>query len=245
MGWNESTAQSTFPIGAALGTVHSKPDTPPQIEIPLAAGGPSLQISLGNLEYTDPRGHHQYVSPRTSGKSAPYVQPPALVVPISLDTSVGLQLSLRCLLNATGTGLDLELRLQTIETIDSVALEVTLAAPEGVSLEAIDFPPESPAAATSAPKRRPIVHQTQAAGSSPEGLLITADVGETGRLHAAGGPGDPENHSSQGGPLCYNFFRQSLEKGVILVGRLGLHLLDGCATPAAFAETWMAEHPYL
>lgn len=246
MGWTESTATSHFASPGLRGTAHFPPESAPSLDLSLPVSGKSsaegeltISLKLGPISYIDTRDQHQMAQPRASAASSAYVQPPALVVPTSLDTAVGLQLSTRFLLDESRHRLDAEFRLQTIQPVQAVSLLVSVEVGEGLPLQAVEstLNHESSAGGIGV-RRKAAIHQIG-------GALLLADLGESGTYQMA--------KSDRGSLLSYNFFQQSLEKGVILVGRLGL------VGPANFLESadegpqqlqnvagqWFAEHTYL
>lgn len=176
------------------------------------------------------------------------IQQPHLVVPYSFDDPAGFQATQR--VTVREASLDCEVRLLTVKTVESVAMEIGLrSAParpffawdctDEVLAEHLDF----------------TVHRSGhivALGYSEEPFAcVFADVGENGRVLTPTG-GRPNTNvgglydSLNVGAVRIEFFHRPLEKGVILVGRASLRTwTTDLAQLRSDFENWFGETPFL
>jgi hypothetical protein len=146
-----------------------------------------------------------------------YIQLPYVVAPFVVNSPVGLRLT--AFFRATDAGIDADFRLATIETLDNVSLDVQAEWSQGSFRSAgIDLNTRFPGVSAGV--------LTRNEGSAA--LLV--DVGEHGEF-------SPNNEGAE-----LKLFHQSLEKGVILVGRFALRPFTSDAQLQRDVDEWL-QHP--
>ncbi|WP_145261511.1 hypothetical protein [Planctomycetes bacterium Pan216] len=150
---------------------------------------------------------------------AAYVQEPTLVIPLRIESPVGLAGTVRFLVGEEG--LDVELRLQTVEPIT----DLTGIIRTYWSTTAPQLPLAGESTVELGPKRGAIALLGEA-----ERLGIFADLRETGTAMV----------EESARAIDYRLFGRPLEKGVVLVGRLALRTI-GKEVPVAELEKRHAE----
>lgn len=166
---------------------------------------PRLGLSLPLLSYRGSLGATYAAAPHPRD---PYIQGATLVLPAPATDDVGMRLTARFL--AEEPGMLCEFRLQTVLPADQATLAVEVVVPGPVELSLSRETAEEGKAYSSASSG-----VVRGPGGAP---VVLADLGEAGGMVAR-----PAGVAREKGwRLCYEFFRQWLEKGVILVGRMAL-----------------------
>lgn len=183
----------------------------------------SLRIAIGDWRIGAMGDLHWKVEGTSDdGTTAPvpdvaYIQQPYVVAPFVVNSPVGLRLT--AFFRATDAGIDADFRLATIETLDDVSLEVQAVWPQGSFRTAgIDLSTRFPGVSAGVLTSK----------EGPAALLV--DVGEHGSF----------SQNNQGATL--GLFHQSLEKGVILVGRFALRPFTSDAQLQRDLDEWL-QHP--
>ena len=173
--------------------------------------------------------------PATAGDA--YVQEPFLVVPITLDSSVGVSLSVR--FRAEPSTIEAEFRVQTNEPVREISLSVNFSW-RGGCIEAPDSPDATPDPNLPCTLRKTNI--VRIVGREKSSLTLFADPGRSGTLLL------DDIGDRGGGRLTYNLFGRPLEKGVVLIGRIALCdelALGETADPQVPHASWLARSEYL
>ena len=210
--WTAAERAFRFAAGRFEGTLERTDD------------GKSLRIVLGGIRIGT-LGDLQWTLEDGGAKGATvpvpdvaYIQQPYAVAPFVVNSEVGLRLT--AFFRATDDGIDADFRLATVETLASVSLDVVCEWPNNGYR----------AVAESGNRRRfPGVSAGVVDYGHGKATFLT-DVGEHGEFKA----------SSNGGAL--KLFNQSLEKGVILVGRFALRPSTDPAQIQRDLDAWL-DHP--
>ena len=185
--------------------------------------GKSLQIVLDKMRI----GAIEDLKWRVEGTEAvgataptrdiPYIQQPYVVAPFIVNSPVGLRLT--AFLRATDAGIDVDFRLATVETLSDVSLDLRAEWPVGSFWTAgIDLHSSFPGVSAGVLR----LHDRS--------VSLMGDVGEQGTF----------TPNKEGATL--RLFNQSLEKGVILVGRFALRPFTDDAQLQRELDDWL-QHP--
>jgi hypothetical protein len=233
--WTPGVDGFGFADGAMGGRVFA---TPParsvHVRFQCSAGtGLEQAFDLGRLRFREADGGQRNVRPVPAEA---YLQEPQLVVRPLVENAVGLQLALR--FHTIANGLEAEIRLQTVETVDEVSQEISFAF-RGLRVE---FPLEGLTAirpeGSIAARRSQVALFRDAAGRA---LVLLVEGGEN--AEAGFTTGVEGEHR-----LLYRLFRRPLEKGVILVARMAVCAPEpvlAAAELADFDRAWRRQTPFL
>jgi hypothetical protein len=166
----------------------------------------TIRVELGDIQYLQ-GGQARTVHPTSSSI---LIQEPYVVVPHELTSEVGLRLVVGVM--ADPEGLMLDARLETIAPIDRVSLSMSVECTDGAGWTIQPQSPTPPIVGGPTTIDRWAARQMRLVGQEGPGIGLVTDLGEAGTARTEGG----------GRRWKLTFFDQSLEKGVILVGRWGL-----------------------
>lgn len=223
--WSVTADGARFEAGLLCGNVELGSRTAPGLAIRIHAKGQGTlaTLSLGDL-WIESDQSNRALRPTPSNA---YVQEPYLVVPLELADPAGLSATLR--IAPKIDRLTIELRLQTVDTLDYLC--------QHLALDWNDGPLEVETRPTSLGALEALAIIGRSIAASGRVWNVFFDVGESGAI---------EPVAEQG--LDVRCFRQPLEKGVILVARLGIQPASLCAAgPLAESpwDAWVAETIYL
>lgn len=197
--WQETETGFRFTAGTLVGQVHSRST----VHAHLDNGSPSSPrlLELKDVQIDEESGTSQrYALPANN----PYVQGNAAIVPLQIAADVGASASARFL--AEDAGLLLEITAQMNRPVSGIQASVLCR----FANARIDLPFVSGGGRKLDRLGASLVKVNQAGAS----LAIFADIGDDGFLELS--------DNSVGPSLTYTLFRQPLEKGVILVGRIAV-----------------------
>ncbi|MFO0948394.1 MAG: hypothetical protein U1D30_21150 [Planctomycetota bacterium] len=202
--WREENG-FVFEAGNLVGCLHAKESVHMHLGEELANLSGRL-FSLDRVSYRDGQGKSQE---SRLVADHPYIQGNACVLPLTIESKVGLSGAMRLLVE-TG-GISAEIRVQTVAPVSELSLVVS-----NRWRADVQFPREMGKHKSGRLDRREC-SVSLLPRDKGRALLMFADVGEGGTAERT-----PVSEKTDFAQVAYSFFRQSLEKGVILVGRIAL-----------------------
>lgn len=223
--WTPVESGFQFEAGSfGTGLIHIRDGI--RLAIPGLADTPLDWLAIDGAEIVEESGELKLSS---LSANRPYLQSNALIIPLDAPSQLGARFTARYLLD--DQSLNLEVTAQVDRPIERIQLGITNQL-DGIALE---LPFGQSAKSGNANRQQGRVVKLSGRGNT---LAVFADMGEGGELRV----------ESSGSTLRYTLFRQPLEKGVILVGRLALFPWDPAWCPEVLQnayERWFESDSFL